>query len=109
MKKFNLTIPKPCHENWNQMTPDEKGRFCGSCQKTVIDFTGVGDRELAAFFKKSTTGSVCGRFQKEQLNRDIIVPKKPIPWLRHFVHIAWPAFILMLKSCNVKDRLTGNG
>ncbi|ANE52911.1 T9SS type A sorting domain-containing protein [Flavisolibacter tropicus] len=107
MKKFNLTIPKPCHENWDQMTPEDKGRFCGSCQKTVVDFTNMSDRELAAFFKKSV-GSVCGRFHQDQLNREITVPKKRIPWLRYFFHIAWPAFIVMLKSCGPKDRVVGD-
>lgn len=106
MKKFNLTIPKPCHQNWDQMTPDEKGRFCGACQKTVVDFTNMSDRELAAFFKKPA-GSVCGRFHQDQLNREITVPKKRIPWLRYFFHIAWPAFIVMLKSCGTKDRTIG--
>jgi hypothetical protein len=106
MKKFNLTIPKPCHENWDHMSAAEKGRFCGSCQKVVVDFTGMNDRGLANFFKKPV-GNVCGRFQQDQLNREIVVPKKPIPWLRHFIHIAWPAFILMLKSCGTKDKLTG--
>jgi hypothetical protein len=105
MKKINLTIPKPCHENWDQMSPAEQGRFCGACQKTVIDFTNRSDRELAAFFKKPM-GSVCGRFHQDQLNREIAVPKKQIPWLRYFFHIAWPAFILMLKSCGPKDRVT---
>jgi len=59
MKKFNLSIPKPCHENWEQMTPAEQGRFFGACQKTVVDFTHMSDRELAAFFRKSI-GSPCG-------------------------------------------------
>jgi hypothetical protein len=51
-KKLQLTIPKPCHENWEQMTPVEQGRFCASCQKQVIDFTNMNDRQLATFFKK---------------------------------------------------------
>jgi len=106
MKKMNLTIPKPCHESWDEMTPAEQGRFCGACQKTVIDFSNMSDRELAAFFKKPA-GPVCGRFQQDQLNREITIPKKRIPWLRYFFHIAWPAFILMLKSCGPKDRVMG--
>jgi len=59
MKKISLMIPTPCHEDWDKMTPEEKGRCCASCQKTVLDLTKMGDRELAEFFKKPV-GSLCG-------------------------------------------------
>ena len=51
-KHIQLNIPKPCHENWDQMTPVDKGRFCGFCQKQVVDFTAMNDEQLALFFKK---------------------------------------------------------
>ena len=47
MKKIQLTIPEPCHESWNSITSAEKGKFCNACRKTVVDFTAMGDRELA--------------------------------------------------------------
>jgi hypothetical protein len=106
MKKLNLSIPEPCHESWDRMTPDEKGKFCGSCQKSVVDFTGMSDRQLGEFFKK-TTGSVCGRFHEDQLHRDIEIPKKRIPWVKYFFQFTWPAFVLFLKSCGQKDQMTG--
>jgi hypothetical protein len=106
MKKIQLSIPEPCHENWEAMTPGEKGRFCGSCQKTVVDFSGMSDRQIAEFFKKPA-GSVCGRFYNDQLDRDISIPKKRIPWLRYFFQFALPAFVLFLKSCTSKERTSG--
>jgi len=83
MKKIHLSIPRPCHENWDAMTPSDKGRFCASCQKTVIDFTNMSDRQLAAFFKKPPS-SVCGRVYDDQLNRGIEIPRKRIPWIKYF-------------------------
>jgi hypothetical protein len=80
------------------MTPVEKGRFCGSCEKQVVDFTNMSDREIAIFFKKPSTGSVCGRFMQEQLDRDIVIPKKRIPWLKYFFQFVLPAFLVSAKA-----------
>jgi|GEM_PF-704292 len=97
-KKLQLSIPKPCHEDWNVMTPVEKGKFCGSCQKQVVDFSRMSDRDIAQFFKKPSTGSVCGRFMTDQLDRSIDIPKKRIPWLKYFFQIALPAFFFSKAS-----------
>ena len=97
-KKFQLQIPEPCHEDWDKMTPGDKGRFCDSCQKTVHDFTGMSDMQLIAFFKKPSTGSVCGRFHNDQLERDFEIPRKRMPWLKYFFQFAIPVFLTGLKS-----------
>jgi len=55
------------------MTPDGKGKFCASCNKTVVDFSKFTDKELAEFFKK-LRGAVCGSFYEDQLNRPIAIP-----------------------------------
>jgi len=106
MKKIHLSIPKPCHENWDAMTSTEKGKFCSSCQKTVIDFTNMSDRQLAEFFKKPPS-SVCGRVYDDQLNRDIVIPRKRIPWIKYFFQFTWPAFVFFLKSCGMKESSKG--
>lgn len=71
---IQITIPKPCYENWQQMTIVDKGRFCSSCQKKVIDFTNISDREIVNIFNKND--NLCGRFSAVQLNRDIFTPKE---------------------------------
>jgi CarboxypepD_reg-like domain/Secretion system C-terminal sorting domain len=96
-KKLQLTITEPCHENWDGMTPVEKGKFCGSCQKQVVDFSDMSDRQVAEFFKKPSTGSVCGRFMTDQLDRPIEIPRKRIPWVKYFFQIALPAFLVSMK------------
>ena len=96
-KKIQLTIAEPCHENWDGMTPVEKGKFCGSCQKQVVDFSNLSDRQVAEFFKKPSTGSVCGRFMTDQLDRAIEIPRKRIPWMKYFFQIAIPAFLVSIK------------
>jgi len=54
-KAIQLNIPKPCHENWNAMSPKEQGRYCGSCQKTVVDFSVMSDKEIVDYFRKPLT------------------------------------------------------
>lgn len=66
-----LSIPTPCHESWDAMTPTDKGRFCQSCQKTVIDFSNMSDHEIISFINISK-GNICGSFREGQLNRQLI-------------------------------------
>jgi hypothetical protein len=105
-KKLQLTIPKPCHENWDNMTPVQQGKFCGSCQKQVVDFSDMSDRQVAEFFKKPSTGSICGRFMTDQLDRSIEIPKKRIPWLKYFFQFALPAFLVSIKASAQKTQGT---
>lgn len=67
-KKIHLSIPEPCHEDWQEMTAAEQGKFCGSCQKTVVDFSTMTDTQILNYFTK-TSGRVCGRFQEKQVNK----------------------------------------
>lgn len=60
------------------MKPTEDGRFCGSCQKTVVDFTVMSDAEVTRFVTRQK-GSACGRFRAEQLNRPLR-PYLPAPY-----------------------------
>ncbi len=70
--RITLTVPKPCHEDWNAMTPGSDagvtGRFCDSCQHSVADLTRATDAELVALFT-SDTRPKCARFDPRQLDR----------------------------------------
>ncbi|MEP2935113.1 MAG: carboxypeptidase-like regulatory domain-containing protein [Gilvibacter sp.] len=73
-KTFTLSIPEPCHEDWNKMTPQDKGRFCDSCEKVVVDFTGKSDVTIANHLRDHK--NVCGRFNVSQLNRPILLDNR---------------------------------
>ncbi len=73
-QKIQITIPEPCHKGWQNMTPVEKGRFCASCQKTVLDFTYLSDNEIINLVNKSD--NLCGRISTSQLNRNLIKTKR---------------------------------
>lgn len=65
---MEISIKKPCHENWNDMTPNEQGAFCGKCVKTVIDFSSKSMDEIKGFFTGREQQKVCGRFEERQLS-----------------------------------------
>lgn len=72
---MKIRIPEPCHEDWNKMTPKEQGRHCASCDKTVVDFTGMSDKQMVALIQKGE--STCGRFSNYQLNRQLVLHHEP--------------------------------
>ena len=58
------------------MSPEEQGRFCASCQKMVVDFTMMDDREVLYWLTRRQ-GPTCGRFRQDQLNRALIAAPEP--------------------------------
>ena len=51
------------------MTPNDQGRHCDSCCKTVVDFTSWELTDIAAYLKSNAQSHVCGRFKTTQLNK----------------------------------------
>ncbi|MTH14942.1 energy transducer TonB [Flavobacterium sp. LC2016-01] len=107
-RKYKITIPEPCHENWDEMTPNENGRFCISCSKTVVDFTLMLPNEIQHFFVQNQNNKICGRFKKSQLDTIIIqIPSAVLYSQTHYHKMFLLAlFIAMgttLFSCQDKD------
>ncbi len=63
-----ISIPKPCHENWEAMLPEEQGRHCLSCCKTVVDFSTWDNDSILAYLKQRNNERVCGRFHTAQVD-----------------------------------------
>lgn len=67
MKSIN--VPNPCSETWEEMSPQEKGRFCSVCNKCVIDFTQKQPNEIQQIIDEKKEEEICGRFYDHQLNK----------------------------------------
>ena len=109
-EKLYLSIVDPCHEDWNKMTSVEQGRFCSSCQKTVVDFTTQTDEEIISFFN-NYNGRACGRFNDEQLDRPIqqIELKPASSFLKYAASLLLPVSILATKAkAQFKDQVLKN-
>lgn len=103
---MHLSIPRPCHEDWDKMNPNEQGRHCNVCCKTVVDFTSMSDTEVKYYFiNKKKEESVCGRFKNEQLHRiKVQLPSNiytiSMPLWKRFLTACLLAFSSMLFSCD---------
>ncbi|MBP6732221.1 MAG: hypothetical protein KA149_09190 [Chitinophagales bacterium] len=65
---MKISIPKPCNENWNDMTPEQQGAFCKVCSKVVVDFSSMSDEEVLNYFERKKGEKTCGRFRASQLS-----------------------------------------
>jgi hypothetical protein len=65
-----LSIPKPCAESWDAMTPTAAGRYCARCQTEVVDFTRMSEAEMLAFMASRRGRSVCAF---------MAAPARPVP------------------------------
>lgn len=88
MQKAILTIPEPCQEQWQKMTPTEQGRFCQACAKEVIDFSRMTDTEILDYLSRHQQQKICGRVAVAQLEREIVRPgsvKKRVYWYWNYL------------------------
>lgn len=102
---LKISIPKPCHEDWEAMTPNLQGRHCTACTKTVVDFTSMPDEAIKYFLLRQQEKTLCGRFRNEQLQRiSITLPQNilqiHLPLWKQFLTACLLAFSSMLFSCN---------
>lgn len=75
MKADDIRIPEPCNEDWGQMTPEQRGRFCGACQKKVHDLSAMSENDaknvlesgddICISYLSDKTGAV--QFQAERI------------------------------------------
>lgn len=105
-RNFKITIPEPCHENWDKMTPKDNGRFCLSCSKTVVDFTAMLPEEIQQYF--ISYKNVCGRLKSELLSEiNIQIPSQilhsQIHYRKMFLLALFIAMGTTLFSCQDKD------
>ncbi|MFT3933444.1 MAG: carboxypeptidase-like regulatory domain-containing protein [Chitinophagaceae bacterium] len=96
-QQLQLHIPTPCHEKWDHMSPTEQGRFCMSCNKEVIDFSLMSDKEILAHISKASS-NICGRASEDQLGRTIQAPVERRYSFKYFWSVLITSFLISNKS-----------
>lgn len=106
-----ISIPEPCHENWNDMSITDKGRFCSSCSKVVVDFTNRSKASILQEYLNSDPNGekLCGVFKNSQLdeiNRDfeLYTFRSKQSFQSAFVFSLILVFGLTLFSCTSEDQ-----
>jgi hypothetical protein len=104
---LRLSIPEPCHENWENMVPNEIGVYCQSCSKEVTDFTSMTDTDIFKYLDKRRGQKLCGRFKNTQLERPIIyispkVFRMRIAFWKKFLAALFICFSGLISGCETK-------
>ncbi len=61
-------IDLPCDEDWEGMKPSEKGRFCDTCTKEVVDFSNQSKASTLFYLLENQGKSICGRLPQQELS-----------------------------------------
>lgn len=91
---YLIYVPNPCSQTWYEMTPDNNGRICDACEKTVVDFTAWHDEKILEYLLKNP--GTCGRKYAQQLENTIYyVPgrNEKVAWKRWLIMAALPLLV----------------
>ena len=62
-----ISIPNPCSEDFDKMTPTEKGAYCKVCSTDTYDFRKLTDNQIYQIMDENKGKHICGRFTKGQI------------------------------------------
>lgn len=105
---MNLSMNKPCQEDWSAMLPSQQGKFCQQCQKEVVDFSSFSLSEIKLYFEQQT-GETCGNFGGQQLEHfNAHYQALPTPsTIRTWTMAAVLTAVVALPSYGQQDSLIG--
>jgi hypothetical protein len=86
VRSQDIEIPEPCHADWATMRPEEKGRFCFECRKTVHDLSAMTKPEARDFLHRTARADICVSY--EHHDDGTLVFREPAPRVAAVVPIA---------------------
>ncbi|KAF2342203.1 hypothetical protein [Flavobacterium tistrianum] len=103
-KKFTLEIATPCSENFDKMIPNERGSFCNSCMKNVIDLSKKTNSEVAKFIAENKDQSICARLKTTQLAEEFHFNETSK--INNLKYAAVAASILLVSNVTAQEKNT---
>jgi hypothetical protein len=74
----SIKVASPCSANWDEMVGNNRERFCGQCQLSVYNLSGMTKGEAENLIMNSE-GRVCARFFR-RADGTIITKDCPVGW-----------------------------
>ena len=66
VRSKDIHIPEPCHADWDQMRPEERGRYCFECKTKVHDLSAMTETEAEAFLRRTECMEVCISYTQDE-------------------------------------------
>lgn len=79
VRSQDIEIPEPCHADWDAMRPEERGKFCFECRKTVHDLSSMTEDEAKAFLRRSACNDICISFEHDEEGNLVFEAPAPRP------------------------------
>ncbi len=61
----HVRVASPCNARWEDMTGDDRARFCKHCSKHVFNLSAMTQAEAASLIREKE-GKFCGRFSRRR-------------------------------------------
>ena len=100
-----IEIKTPCCESWNNMQVTTGGRYCGNCQKNVVDFSGLSNQEIIE--RLANADNLCGKFDKPQFdsfNLYLSEKNKKLSFFKNWTYATMMLGILPFINTEVKAK-----
>ena len=92
-------VPVPCPEDWDRLSPEERGHFCATCQTKVWDISSMTKAEADTLVREQA-GDLCVSYRERADGSVIYKPEPVVPAQRLLRRLPAAAGLsLMLAAC----------
>ena len=81
---MKLKVASPCPMSWDEMSGDDRMRFCDRCELNVFNLSAMTEEELGTFMEQKKGDRLCGRFFQRP-DGTVMTSDCPVGWRRKIV------------------------
>ncbi len=97
-------VPNPCHEDWDLLSPEDRGHFCTVCETKVWDLSGLTKEEAEAFLRAREGEDLCVSYRENSAGEVVHRPSPIVPLGRLVRRLPAAAGLsLALAACSPGD------